>query len=415
MAHEHIVVDTDTHLVIDKATREISTKSGNAIIMQYDHNSERFTFDLPRMIDGHDMMQCNQVQVHYINIGATEEETNADVYDVVDLAVSTEDESTVVFSWLISGNATKFAGVLNFLIKFNCVVDGVVEYAWNTAIYNSVTVSNGMNNGEAIAEKYPDILAAWEARIEALERGGGSQSDWHAKEGEPGHVLNRTHYENGTEMKTLFDQTITVANNAWQGSGIVNLVDGNTYTVVWDGTTYECVAFATVFNVANAIALGNPYLMGVGENNNQPFVFGWAYEYGMLASGSMTNGVHTIKITEEVKVYKKLDECYLPSGLMPYILKVYAVILENGVPQDVTANVGVRFDIVAETLWNGGRVVLDFTGTELTNEGIYKAEVVEWWLRPQTNGTNAIVLWYLYKGKPTSYSVIGGTWTPPTT
>jgi hypothetical protein len=173
MAHKHVVVDTDTHFTIDKATREISTKSGNAIIMQYDHNSERFTFDLPRMIDGHDMMQCNQVQVHYINIGATEEETNADVYDVVDLAVSTEDENTVVLSWLISGNATKFAGVLNFLIKFNCVVDGVVEYAWNTAIYNSVTVSNGMNNGEAIAEEYSDILAAWEDRITNLEENGG--------------------------------------------------------------------------------------------------------------------------------------------------------------------------------------------------------------------------------------------------
>lgn len=239
-------------------------------------------------------------------------------------------------------------------------------------------------------------------------------ADWNASEGEPGHVLNRTHYENGTEIKTLLDATVTVANNQFQGAGVVPLTVGNTYTVIWDGTEYECVCIEVEFSGAPAPALGNPYFLG-GENNGLPFLFGSLVNYGRYAGATMTNGDHTIKITEEVKAYKKLDECYLPSGLTPYILNVYSISLEDGVPSTPTVNIAARFDIVAETLWNGGRVVLDFTNTELKNEGIYKAEVVEWWLRPQANGTNDIVLWYLYKGNPTSYCIIGGTWTPPTT
>lgn len=244
--------------------------------------------------------------------------------------------------------------------------------------------------------------------IDTDEEPESSGADWNASEGEPGHVLNRTHYENGTEMKTLFDQTITVANNAWQGSGIVNLVDGNTYTVVWDGTTYECVAFATVFNGANAIALGNPYLMGVGENNNQPFVFGWAYEYRMLASGSMTNGDHTIKITEEVKAYKKLDECYLPYSARSYVIKL--------LKSDTTSLTGsieisrISYDEFADIIWNGGTVLLDVTD-------IYGGAVSS---RFPALGVN-----YVDEAMSLSFMIIGGdlfsiaftngTWTPPTT
>lgn len=173
MAHEHKVVDTDSRFVIDKATREISTGYGYTNIMQYDHNSERLTFQMPKMIDGHDMTQCNEVQVHYINIDSSTRDSNVGVYGVEDLHTDPEDENSVVLSWLVSGNATKFAGVLNFLIKFKCVVDGVVEYAWNTAIYKGMTVSNGIDNGEIVAEEYADILGQWEERIQAMEYGIG--------------------------------------------------------------------------------------------------------------------------------------------------------------------------------------------------------------------------------------------------
>ena len=84
--HKHPVYDTDLHLLIDPITREITNESGKTVIMQYDHNSERFTFEIPRYVDGHDMSLCNVVEFHYINTDANDKTIqNADVYQVDDL------------------------------------------------------------------------------------------------------------------------------------------------------------------------------------------------------------------------------------------------------------------------------------------------------------------------------------------
>jgi hypothetical protein len=191
MAHEHKVIDTDSRFVIDKATRQISTATGYTTIMQFDHNSERLTFQMPKLIDGHDMTKCNEVEVHYINIDSSTKQSNVGVYAVDDLQVDPENADKAILSWLISNNATQYAGVLNFLIKFKFVVEGKVEYAWNTAVYNALTVSNGIDNGEIIAEEYADILAQWESRIDALEQnrfgviGMGDKLEWDGNRNTP--------------------------------------------------------------------------------------------------------------------------------------------------------------------------------------------------------------------------------------
>lgn len=180
MAHKHSVHDTDAHFVINPTTREITNQSDKTTIIQHDHNSERFTFEVST-VDGHDMSLCNSIQVHYINIDSATKNQNIGVYEVNDMEISSDDDETVVFTWLISNNATQFAGILNFLIKFKCVADdGTVDYVWNTAIYKGIVISNGIDNGEVIAKNYPDILAEWESRIEALENkdsGGLSITD----------------------------------------------------------------------------------------------------------------------------------------------------------------------------------------------------------------------------------------------
>lgn len=208
MAHEHTVIDNDSRFVIDKATRQISTSSGYATIMQYDHNSEKLTFEIPKLIDGHDMTKCNEVEVHYINIDASTKESNVGVYAVDDLQVDPENADKAILSWLISNNATQYAGVLNFLIKFKCVVDGKVEYAWNTARYTALTVSDGIENGEMVVEEYADILAQWESRIEAVEQNAGASS-WNDLEDKPFGVIgegDKLEWDgNKNTPKTLMD------------------------------------------------------------------------------------------------------------------------------------------------------------------------------------------------------------------
>ena len=171
MAHIHSVYDTDKHFSINPITRVIKNEaSTKTCVIQYDHNSERFTFEIPRMVEDHDMSTCNVVQVHYLNVNPQTKEQKTGVYEVDDLDISPESDDVVILSWLISQNATQLVGSLNFLIRFTCVNEGTVDYVWNTGIYSGISVSSGIYNGEVIVEEYADILEQW--RQDLFEFGG---------------------------------------------------------------------------------------------------------------------------------------------------------------------------------------------------------------------------------------------------
>ena len=182
MMHKHKVYDTDPCFSINPLTRLIKNETSTKItLIQHDHNSERFTFEIPRFIEEHDMSECNVVQVHYINIESGNRNQNEDVYDITDLHIDPDDDDKVVCSWLVSGNATKYVGSLNFVVRFSCVTDGVIDYAWNTAVFSGISISTGIFNTDVVAEEYSDIIASWTARIEALEQGGSGGSGGSAR------------------------------------------------------------------------------------------------------------------------------------------------------------------------------------------------------------------------------------------
>ncbi len=167
MSHLHIIHDSDAHFTIDPITRAIKNESGKVTVIQNDHNSERFTFSIQMRVEGHDMSACNRVEIHYINIDATDKTKKATgVYEADDLKTSSDGSGKITFSWLLSRNATRYAGSLNFLIRFACITDGVEEYAWNTAIFQSITVGSGMyNGGEEVIEPYLDVIAQWKNEL----------------------------------------------------------------------------------------------------------------------------------------------------------------------------------------------------------------------------------------------------------
>lgn len=163
MAHAHSLYDTDLHFKIDPTTRSISNMSGKVLIVQHDHNSERFTFEIPRYVDGHDMSLCNKVEIHYIN-GNSDRKTQG-LYPVGDLQIDKNDSNYVICSWLISNNATKYVGPLSFLVRFACLTDDVIDYAWSTSVYTGITVSPGIYNTDYIAATYSDVLEQWRAEL----------------------------------------------------------------------------------------------------------------------------------------------------------------------------------------------------------------------------------------------------------
>lgn len=164
MIHEHIVKDTDKHFSIDPVTREIANESGKIVLVQGDHKSEQFTFSIPRYVDGHDMSLCNMVQVHYTNTDKETGAVNEDVHETSDLRISPDSEDIVIFSWLITANATQYVGSLAFSISYNCVSEnGDIEYSWNTVDYTGISIKSRHNNSESVVTTYPDVLAKWRA------------------------------------------------------------------------------------------------------------------------------------------------------------------------------------------------------------------------------------------------------------
>ena len=167
--HDHPVPDTDTYFIIDPITRKIeNTNRKKHVIMQYDHNSERFTFELPRFIDGHDMLECTSVTVNVDNIedGDDEPFVNSDAPDITDLRLHPNDPEKVICSWLISRNSTQLAGHLSFHIEYKCVdSDGNVVYEWSTDSYDDIEVKARNKNGDAVVIEHADLLEQWRTKI----------------------------------------------------------------------------------------------------------------------------------------------------------------------------------------------------------------------------------------------------------
>lgn len=170
MDHEHNIVDHDTHFKIDPVSRKIEpTVPDKVELIQRDHNSERFTFELPRYIEGHDMSLCTNVQVHYNNIRKDRKAESRDVYESTDLAVipaNEDEEDKIQFSWLISKNATQYIGKLSFIIRMACIdEENEIVYDWHSAVYSAIRIGEGINNEEIPEEKYADILESWKQEV----------------------------------------------------------------------------------------------------------------------------------------------------------------------------------------------------------------------------------------------------------
>ena len=166
---KHPVTDKDTHFIIDGATRLVKNESDvKSMLVQNDHNSEQFTFKVPREFDNHDLSLCNTVRVHFINVDKSKRMESKKFSLITEtLRVCPDDDTYVLCSWLIPREATLYAGILSFVIEFACIEDEKTLYSWNTAKYSGVTIADGLNAVDESIEEYSDILTKWENELKA--------------------------------------------------------------------------------------------------------------------------------------------------------------------------------------------------------------------------------------------------------
>ena len=369
MGHTHPVYDTDTHFIIDSDSREVSNaQEVKKAIFKGDHNSERLTFQLPRYIDGHDMTLCNVVQVHWNNVDASTREQISDAYTVTDLKPYEDDESIVVLSWLIDGNATTQVGMLAFSIRFSCVDENnKVTYAWNTAIHSDLTVKDSNYNGEIVAEDYADILAEWEARITALEQGGGGGADWNASEGEAGYVQNRTHYDEVVDNGYVLPET-DLNSLAFNDDGSALVLDteivvfaGEQYKVYWDGRKHTTTCVEIEESDVTGYVLGNFGALTGGVDTGEPFVI-------MTAQGFGTNIIPLVLPTSNqiISIEGKTTVAHeLPRRFLASYLKDAAL---SPIEYECTTNI-VYTDSTTETSGQRVNTGLDTSRYNLVRRG----------------------------------------------
>lgn len=223
MAHESKIQDTETHFIIDPNTRTITNSSaGNNIIVQHDHNSERFTFEIPRYVDGHDMSECTEVRVNYRNATSNGLNKTDGVYICNDLAISEEDEDKVTFSWLLSSATTQYIGSLYFSLVFVCLDGVTIAYAWNTGIYKDTVIIESINNSEEVVVDNADAIASLrEELMTELESVDAS-------------ITVKTNM--GGTQTGIIEETNELHIKAGQGIGVT--VDGEKVVLGIDSTTF---------------------------------------------------------------------------------------------------------------------------------------------------------------------------------
>lgn len=233
--HTHPVPDTDTYFIIDPITRTIeNVTSKKTVIMQFDHNSERFTFEIPRYIDGHDMLNCTSITVNVDNIEEETGTTISDAPDMTDLRIHPNDPEKVISSWIITRNCTQLAGTLSFHIEYKCAdSNGNVVYEWSTDTYDEIQIKARKKNGETAVIEHTDLLEQWRAQI----FGAGDS------------VMSNITAEGGNQVAAIKAESIT-QQNAVGVKGVQTLE-----TIPEDYTTVDAMADAAVRTKSDAIIL----------------------------------------------------------------------------------------------------------------------------------------------------------------
>lgn len=246
----HEVIDDDTHFVIDPVTRTITNPdSDDIVLMQYDHNSEIFTFEIPRVIEGHDILTTSaMVQIHFRNISLDGKESSSGL-SMASPRYSNEYDGgkTVLFSWSIPKTATMYNGILAFAIRIACLGNLVdhefaIEYDWHTEIFAGIPVLETIDNSDSEANVFKDLLSQYKDELsESLVSKVTEQLNTDMNSITSKVTILETNV-NGliANVEEMDDKLNQLQNNIGSSGTVENLFDGELFFGYWaTGEKYE--------------------------------------------------------------------------------------------------------------------------------------------------------------------------------
>lgn len=151
---EHIVINDDRTITVPMTLRKIA--------VQFDNNVETVTFDCPRYWDDIDISGMN-IYINYMR-----PDNKPGCYVVDNVRVDEIDKKQIHFEWTITRNVSEIKGKLSFLVCAKSINDiGEETYHWNSELNKEMIVSEGLECGNPIVEKYPDVIEQILAKLEA--------------------------------------------------------------------------------------------------------------------------------------------------------------------------------------------------------------------------------------------------------
>lgn len=121
----------------------------------------------------------------------------------------------------------------------------------------------------------------------------------------------------------------------------LDIVDGQTYTVKWDGTEYECVC--SVYQ--SSLVFGNLSIMDMGNDTGEPFLYA-----DTAFATTDTSASHTISVKRIEETATPMAEEFLPAAAL--------ITYDSGAH---TYSTGLTYDELYSRLLGGKQVVLHKT------------------------------------------------------
>lgn len=183
----------------------------------------------------------------------------------------------------------------------------------------------------ALRNGFEGTVEEWLASLKGEKGDSSVGADWNAAEGEPGHIKNRTHWDDFeditfAEYKTVNKTGYTTV--SWLTYDKVK--DCTTARVIFNGVEYVCPVTVKI----NFTEYGDESYFYIGNFQDgapqYPFCFfGYIGKYFAIVNAE--EGTHTVSVYGRKEVVHKLPEKYLPD----YIKTV------NGIAPDESGNVEV--------------------------------------------------------------------------
>lgn len=159
-------------ITIDPETRTIDLPASETLFgTEQEMNVERKYFKCPKIVGDNIDLSKHQIYITYVtakdNAGTFLPEEELGLYYCEDMNVD-ETGNYITFSWLLSGNVLSKAGFIAFAVSAKHMDGEVLKTRWKTKPAVG-TVLLTVPDGEAIVERYPDIITQLLDRMNAVE------------------------------------------------------------------------------------------------------------------------------------------------------------------------------------------------------------------------------------------------------